>query len=115
MDSPDRAAANEPRRPPLLGGAIARNCTRWLGDHNCGKPAVRHVLWDATMENGFVCQEHLAEIGTVWSYYAIHEVGADCAMPGSLFFEELNVHSASCGYPDMLCTCRNASAAWRGR
>ena len=87
-----------PRRPPLLDGALARNCTRWLGDHNCGKDAVRHVLWDETMENGFVCSEHLAEIGPVWTYFALHEVGADCAMPGSLFFEELNV----CRCPDEL-------------
>jgi len=78
----------EPVHPPILGPAIARNCTRWLRDHNCGKPAVRHVIWDAELENGFVCDEHLDEIGTRWKCLAMHAVGPDCAMPGSLFFLE---------------------------
>src|SRR5438132_12402968 len=80
-----------PRKPPFLGYAIARVCTRWLGDHNCGKDAVRHVIWDEAMENGFVCDEHLRELGTAWTYIAAHEVGPDCAMPGSMFFFEENV------------------------
>lgn len=87
-----------PVHPPIIGPAIARNCTRWLGDHNCGKPAVRHVIWDAEMENGFVCEEHLAELGVVWSFCWAHEVGPDCAMPGSRFFVDENV----CRCPDEL-------------
>jgi hypothetical protein len=83
----DRPAANGPVLPPFFGPAIARSCTRWL----CGKDAARHVIWDETMENGFVCAEHLREVGTAWSYYALHEVGPDCAMPGSEFFIEENV------------------------
>lgn len=88
--------------PPLLplevSRPLTRDCTRWLGDRNCGKPAVRHVIWDAEMENSFVCDEHLAEVGKVWAFYARHEVGPDCAMPGSEFFEEENV----CRCPDEL-------------
>jgi hypothetical protein len=90
--------ARAPQPPPILGPAIARNCTRWLGDHPCSKPAVRHVIWDETMENGFVCQEHLGELGTRWTFLAAHEVGPDCAMPGALFFEEEN----ACRCPDEL-------------
>lgn len=87
-----------PRKPPILGYAIARNCTRSLRGHICGKPAVRHVIWDEEMENGFVCEEHLSELGTAWTFYAAHEVGSDCAMPGSCFFIEENV----CRCPDTL-------------
>jgi hypothetical protein len=65
---------------------------------NCGESAVRHVIWDESMENGFVCAGHLPEIGTVWSYFAIHEVGPDCAMPGSLYVQEEN----TCRCPDEL-------------
>ncbi len=87
-----------PRHPPILDYAIARNCTRWLGDHNCGASAVRHVIWDEEMENGFVCEEHLSEIGVLWTCFAMHDVGPDCAMPGSQFFFEENV----CRCPDQL-------------
>ena len=80
-----------PRKPPLFGPAIARTCTRWLKDHDCGKPAVRHVIWDERWENGFVCEEHLAELGTVWVFLAAHPVGPDCSMPGAMFFSEENV------------------------
>lgn len=79
------------RRPPLFDGAIARTCTRRLGDHDCGKPPARHVIWDETMENGFCCEEHVAELGTVWTFLAAHPVGPDCAMPGSKFFPDENV------------------------
>lgn len=87
-----------PRRPPLFGHPVARQCTRWLGDHNCGKPAARHVIWNDEMENSFVCQEHLGELGTVWSFLLAHEVGPDCAMPGSMVFFDENV----CRCPDEL-------------
>jgi hypothetical protein len=81
----------KPRKPPFFDGAIARTCTRRLGNHDCGKEPVRHVIWDEECENGFVCQTHLAELGTVWAFLAAHEVGPDCAMPGSMFFFEENV------------------------
>lgn len=84
-------SGNAPRHPPLFGPAIARTCTRSLGDHDCGKDAYRHVIWDEEMENGFVCREHLDELGRLWSFFAVHEVGADCAMPGAMFFLEENV------------------------
>jgi hypothetical protein len=82
-----------PRRPPIIRDhfPIARTCTRWLNDHDCGKEAVGHVIWDSTMENGFVCAEHLKELGAIWEYLAVHLVGPDCGMPGSFFFEEENV------------------------
>jgi hypothetical protein len=82
---------NTLRHPPLFGPAIARTCTRWLGDHDCGKDAVFHVIWDEEMENGFTCSDHLDELGTVWAFVAAHKVGSDCAMPGALFFPDENV------------------------
>lgn len=97
---------DRPRRPPLLDGAIARDCGRWLVDHHCGKPAVRHVIWDETLENGFVCEEHLSELDTLWTFFAAHEVGPDCGMPGSLFFVDENV----CRCPDELAPGLNATA-----
>jgi hypothetical protein len=79
-------------KPPLLGESRSgRACTRWLGDRDCGKPPVAHVIWDEEMENGLVCVEHLAEVGRVWSFWRIHPIGPDCIMPGSEYFVEENV------------------------
>jgi len=96
----DAANPRGPVPPPIIADhfPVARTCTRWLGDHDCGKSAVRHVIWDETMENSFVCEEHLREVGTVWRFLAMHEVGPDCALPGSEFWIEENV----CRCPDEL-------------
>lgn len=80
-----------PRTPPFFGFPANRGCSRWLGDHDCGKDAVRHVIWTETMENGFVCLDHVRELGTLWAFIAAHEVGPDCGMPGSVFYIDENV------------------------
>lgn len=79
------------RKPPLFGEAPSRFCTRWLGDRNCGKPPVMHVLWDAEMENGMVCATHVHELGSAWAYLQTHELGPDCGMPNSHWFFDENV------------------------
>ncbi len=82
---------SDPVKPPLFDEAPARVCSRWLGDRNCGEPAVMHVIWDDAMENGCVCAEHVPELGSRWSFLAVHHLGPDCGMPGSEFFIEENV------------------------
>ena len=83
--------AGAPTSPPLFGLAPAGACSRWLGDRNCGETPVMHVVWDDTMENGFVCAEHVKELGARWSFLQAHEVGPDCGMPESRWFFEENV------------------------
>lgn len=89
----DRAAKN-----PIVGSKIVpeRVCGRSVdpSDVNviCGKPAIRHVFWNPEpegWEHNFVCAEHLTEARTYRPMYE-HPLGADCGMPGSLFFAEEN-------------------------
>lgn len=101
----------EPIRPPLFGeppAETARRCSRWLGDRDCARPAVMHVLWDAeTMDNGFVCSDHVRELGSVWAFVQTHALQADCAMPGALWHFDENVCRCedSLGDPELVeCT-----------
>jgi hypothetical protein len=92
-----------PRTPPLFGDATPRLCTRWLSDRNCGAPAVRHVAWTQDAEGidaGFVCEEHLRELGVLWSYIGIHDVAPDCGMPGARWYDD------ACRCPDDLVDAR---------
>jgi len=76
-----------------------QNCSYSPGDRpesDCGQPATWHIAWDAQLENGLACDEHMAEAQRDYVYVDRHRVTPDCAMPGSIwFFEEKR-----CGYPD---------------
>ena len=84
--------------PPLFNEAPGGVCSRWLGDHNCGKPAVMHIMWTSDMENGCCCAEHNAEAGDQWCFYARHPWQPACSTPGALYFHDLNI----CLLPDDL-------------
>lgn len=90
--------------PPFLGPATPRRCTRWMGPGMvCDLPPVLHVAWteDADgIEGGFVCQEHVAELGIKWKFLAQHPVGACCGMPGAMWIEQEQL----CRYVDGLPT-----------
>lgn len=79
-------------RDPVLGKEVLpRVCGRRLGplteDRECGRPAVRHVIWDPeTMENGYSCEEHATEAVRDFDAYASHPLGDCCGMPGALFW-----------------------------
>lgn len=82
-----------PQTPPLFGNAIARQCTRWTRNGNCGKEPVLHVAWsldDEGCDGGFVCAEHAPELGVRWTYLQAHEPGVDCGMPGAAWFFDEN-------------------------
>ncbi len=81
-------------------GAFAeRQCMRQVGDQSegtriCGEKPAIHIMWeDASdgMEPGWACAEHASEAVTRWKPLAVHPVGADCGMPGSMFFLAENV------------------------
>lgn len=76
-----------------------QQCSYSPGDTDattCPKPATWHIAWDADLENGLACDEHMAEAERRWVYVDRHHVGHDCSMPGSTwYFEEKR-----CGYPD---------------
>jgi hypothetical protein len=60
----------------------------------CMHPATWHIAWDAAMENGLACDEHMA-YAKQFCYVDRHPVGIDCATPGCTWlFEEKR-----CGYP----------------
>lgn len=62
--------------------------------NTCMKPATWHIAWDADLENGLACDEHMT-YAQQFAYVDRHPVGVDCAMPGSTwYFEEKR-----CGYP----------------
>ena len=78
--------------PHSVAKPLGRRCTRWLRDFGCDMPAQWHVIWDKeTLQNGFVCEDHLVEVGSVFSFYVVHPVGPYCGMPGGRFFDDGNV------------------------
>jgi hypothetical protein len=74
-----------------------QTCTYSPGDTDastCTKPATWHIAWDADLENGLACDEHMA-YAKQYAYVDRHPVGVDCSMPGSTwYFDEKR-----CGYP----------------
>lgn len=91
-----------PPNPPPLGGLVAeRQCARdldWPNGKVCGKTPFLHVIWSWDPDGGaagFVCVEHTAELERKgWIPAAQHEVGADCGMPGALWYDD------TCRVPD---------------
>lgn len=89
--------------PPLGSYDIEplRRCTRLIGYHAdgleslCDKPAVLHVDWGE--HAGFVCHEHLGEIGTRWKTHDQHGLGPYCGMPGAMWFTYTD-GSSNCAY-----------------
>lgn len=54
----------------------------------CNAPATWHICWDADLENGLACDEHMA-YAQQYAYLDRHPVVADCSMPGSMWdFDE---------------------------
>ena len=77
--------------PELLDYAVERQCSRSVGGVPCGRPPILHVIWEGkTFEPGFVCADHLGEIGTLWTPFAQHALGPDCGMPGSVYVPDEN-------------------------
>ncbi len=90
--------------PPLgPDGEEERICHRFSGHRPdgswiaCGKPAVAHIFWtEENLENGYACAEHRDEAVACWSMWRMHKLGADCGMPGALFYPDENVCQVPC-------------------
>ena len=50
----------------------------------CNAPATWHICWDASLENGLACNDHMI-YAQQYVYLDRHEVTPDCSMPGSLW------------------------------
>jgi hypothetical protein len=76
--------------PPLgdQQGWDARTCQRELGAHLCGRHAAWHVIWDQTTENSVACDTHATEAMHPWHAEQVHQLTADCTMPGSVWLPE---------------------------
>ncbi|WP_037649794.1 hypothetical protein [Streptomyces flavidovirens] len=84
-------------------------CTYSPGDtdaNDCGVPATWHIAWDAQMENGLACDQHMAEAQQRFAYFDRHPISPDCGMPNAHWFFELK----RCGYPDDPATQEAAEA-----
>lgn len=60
----------------------------------CGKRAVLHVIWEddgTSIEQGYACDAHAAEVRERWKPFATHPLGSFCGMPGALYFPAENV------------------------
>ena len=89
---------------------VERNCTRVIagdlatgGETVCAAPGVFHIMWEDTpggIETGWTCDAHAGEVRELWKPLAMHRVGEDCGMPGSVFYPAEN----RCGYEDGLPT-----------
>lgn len=85
---------------PPLGRFIDTSqqlCTYSPGDlpvNDCGQPATWHILWDTDWNDALACDEHMT-YAQQFAYADRHPVGADCSMPGSLWYIDEN----RCGYP----------------
>ena len=52
----------------------------------CLRDAALHVFWDAELENGFVCADHLADLER-WTFYSTHRSQVPpCGLTGSEFY-----------------------------
>jgi hypothetical protein len=74
--------------PPFVDGvgpAPRAVCARWLGTAPCGAYATWHVIWDGAMQNGPVCEEHMAEARQRWVFLDAHPYSPVCGRPGSLW------------------------------
>jgi len=102
---------------PIIGVRIQpeRRCSRAVDpkdvDVVCGKVAVIHILWNEEpdgWEQGFACAAHAAETAK-WNPAYTHPVGADCGMPGSLFYAAENVcRTPPDGFPVIEAVAREA-------
>lgn len=73
--------------PPMFGIAPSITC----GRVGCRQPATRHIIWTAEIENGLVCDEHMAEARRLWVFYAEHEYDAGfCSHPRAGYDFEQN-------------------------
>ena len=50
----------------------------------CNAPATWHICWDATIENGLACDDHMT-FAQRYAYLDRHQVVPDCTMPGSMW------------------------------
>ncbi len=105
--------------PPIgdpLPDTLLRRCSydRTLnGSEVCGRRAVSHADWNTTLPfddpnsaSGFSCLKHHAEAevkGWLSPPAAWHLVGADCGMPGAMWFTNPD-GSSFCRVPDDLAT-----------
>lgn len=54
-------------------------CARWMGTAPCGSLAVTHIIWNAGMRNGPVCERHDREIDERgWDWIGRHPYSLDC-------------------------------------
>lgn len=87
--------------PPIgrIMDAGRKLCSYSPGDTaatDCDAPATWHIAWNADLDAGFACCEHITLVQRRFVYLDRHPMGSDCGMPNALwFFEEKR-----CGYPE---------------
>jgi hypothetical protein len=103
------------RNLPPLGdeGAPDRKCSRTIngivgpGEVLCGKVPIAHLDWGEA--GGYVCENHFNEAVTRWQPQAYHALGANCGMPGTVWWQNEDGTSL-CIYEDGLPTAEPVRA-----
>lgn len=77
--------------PPFPNGhAPGLECSRWMSDRHCGKPATWHIIWTPAGENGLCCNTHMDEARHTWSFLAAHPYDPICSVAGAVFVHAEN-------------------------
>lgn len=79
------------RQPRLYGERFyaVTTCGRLLTpEQPCPTTATAHVFWNLDTDNGIVCPEHADEAAQRWDPVQVHDLGADCVMPDSVWLIE---------------------------
>ena len=69
--------------PPLGDIAPGLECSRWMGNHNCGRAGIWHIFWTADGENSIACDAHMLEALERWAPVTSHLYDPICSIPGA--------------------------------
>ncbi|WP_329217250.1 hypothetical protein [Streptomyces microflavus] len=75
-----------------------QRCTFSPGDvpeNDCGRPASWDIAWNAALDTGFACNEHMAVALARFAFLDRHPIGPDCGMPNVLW----DFEGKRCFYP----------------
>lgn len=74
----------DPPTAPLICNLIKPD------DSLCGQPGKWHIIWNADLDNGVACDEHVA-FARKYAYVGCHTMLPDCFMPGGVWLADKDI------------------------